>query len=75
VSIRRSQGQNTPGANALETALEELGVLCRVETRDKLAVIVTDADGAKRFGESDVRQRALAIARQHGYTHLALELK
>jgi hypothetical protein len=75
MSIRRSQSNSTPEAEALAAALAELGVPCRVETRGHLAVVLADAGGAKRFGEADVRQRALAVAREHGFTHLALELE
>ena len=40
-----------------------------------VTVVVAVAAGAKRFGEADVRQRALALARENGFTHLALELE
>ena len=75
MSIRRSLGQSTAEADALAAKLAELGVPCRVETRGNLAVIITGADGAKRFGEAEVRKSALAAARENGYTHLALELE
>jgi hypothetical protein len=75
MSVRRSQSKGTPQAEALAAALAQLGVPCRVETRANLAVVIADAVGAKRFGEPDVRQRALAAAREHGFTHLALELE
>ena len=75
MTIRRSQGKASAEAEALAAALSQLGVPCRVETRGALAVIVADAAGAKRFGEAEVRQRALALARENGFTHLALELE
>jgi hypothetical protein len=75
MSVRRSQSRGTPEAEALAAALAELGVPCRVETRAKLAVVIADADGAARFAEGEVRQRALALAREQGFTHLALELE
>lgn len=75
MSIRRSQGQSSAEESALARKLAELGVPCRVETRNKLAVIVAGAEGAMRFEDADVRKRALAAAREQGFTHLALELE
>ena len=75
MSVRRSQGKSTPEAEALAAALAQLGVPCRIETRANLAVIVTDGPGAKRFAEGDVRGRALARAKEQGYSHLALEIE
>jgi hypothetical protein len=68
-------GQTSAEESALAVKLAELGVPGRVEVRGNLAVIITGADGAKRFGEADVRKAALAAARENGYTHLALELE
>jgi hypothetical protein len=75
MSIRRSLGQSSAEESALALKLAELGVPCRVETRANLAVIVAGTEGAKRFADAEVRKRALAAAREHGYTHLALELE
>ena len=60
-------------ADALEAALRAAGVPCRVEGREALA-IVTAAGESSHFDDDRVRQRALALARAHGFTHLALEL-
>ena len=75
MSIRRSQGKSTPEAEALAAALAQLGVPSRIETRGNLAVIITDAAGSKAFAQGDVRQRALALAKEQGYSHLALEIE
>jgi hypothetical protein len=75
MSVRRSLGQGTAESDALAATLAELGVPCRVEVRGNLAVIIAGAEGAKRFGDADVRKRALAAARENGFTHLALELE
>jgi hypothetical protein len=57
----------------LETALAERGIACRVEVRDRMAVVVLGGD------PSDARVRewradAVRLARAHGFTHVALEL-
>lgn len=60
-------------AAALEAALRAAGLPCVVEGRDALAV-VTVPGSRSRFADDDVRLRTLALAREHGFTHLALEL-
>jgi hypothetical protein len=74
VSVFRSQSRGSPAEEALAAALAELGVPCRVETRANLAVIIADASAAARLADGEVRRRALALAREQGFTHLALEL-
>jgi hypothetical protein len=72
VSIRRE----TPGGQpALEGALAERGLVVRVESRAGLAVLIADADMVKRLGDSELRRQALALAREHGFTHVAIELR
>ena len=58
---------------ALEQALHAAGVQCRVEAWDALAVAVP-APGDRRLEDPQLRRRAVAIAREHGFSHLALEL-
>jgi hypothetical protein len=58
---------------ALEHALHALGVSCRVEAWDALAVAIP-ARGDRRLEDPELRRRAVAIAREHGFSHLALEL-
>jgi hypothetical protein len=60
-------------ATALAAALRADGVDCEVEARDRLAV-VRERDGGDALIDPAVRRRALALARAHGFTHLALEL-
>lgn len=60
-------------ATALAAALHAAGVPCSVEGRDTLA-IVTMAATRSPFVDDGIRHRALALAREHGFTHLALEL-
>ena len=60
-------------AERLREALGGLAVDARVEARDRLAVLQprTAAD-ARRAGEE--RARIAALAAEHGFTHVALEL-
>lgn len=58
-------------ADALRDALRAAGVDSTVEARDRLA-IVTAAPGA--FADPRLRERAVALAREHGFTHVAVEL-
>lgn len=61
-------------AEVLETALASLGVRGRIETRDRLAVLIATDDEAVVLLDEATRGRAVAIAREHGYANLALEL-
>lgn len=60
-------------AAGLERALSALGIDCTVESRDKLAIIVPRGHAA-RFEDASVRRAATALLREHGFTHLALEI-
>jgi hypothetical protein len=64
-----------PDATALAAALRGAGIACEVEARAALALIVapTAAD-ATRLAADDLRRRVLALAREHGFTHVAVEL-
>jgi hypothetical protein len=64
----------TPQARALGDALCRLGVACRVEAYGGLAVVVTGGDGTVRLADDEIRSDALRLAREHGFTHLAVEL-
>ena len=61
-------------AAELERALRELGVRCSVEAYDALAVAVPEP-GERRLEGDDLRRRALELARTHGFSHLAVELR
>ena len=62
-------------AGALQRALAAAGFACTVETHDRLAVLVPDdADAAARLAEPAARRQASSLAREHGFTHAALEL-
>ena len=54
---------------SLETMLRENGLTCRVETRERLAIIVPE-----RGSTLPARAEILRSAREAGFTHVAVEL-
>lgn len=58
----------------LERSLHELGLRCAVEEWESLAVAVPQP-GERGFEDDDLRARAIALAREHGFSHLAVELR
>lgn len=56
----------------LERALAAAGIACTVEACGSLAVILVPT--ATPFVDSGLRERAVALARQHGFSHLAVEI-
>ena len=60
-------------AAALESALASLGVPCTVEAEQRLAVLRPKVDGSA-FAPRAVRARIVAVALEHGFTHVALDL-
>jgi len=63
-------------AEALGRALTALGIVCTVEVRGRLAILVGDAaEDVHPFGEPAERERALRAAAAHGFTHVAVELR
>lgn len=61
-------------AAGLARALGALGFPCDVESRAALALVSTRADLAARLAAAPERAAALALAKEHGFTHLAVEL-
>ncbi len=74
MSIRRVIGGGSPQEAALAAALAERGVSGRVESRGPLAILITDSMGVERLVDAELRRGALALAREHGFSHLAVEL-
>lgn len=60
-------------AESLELALAAVGVPCSVEPHQRLAVLRPSADGPSLVEES-LRARVVALATEHGFTHVALDL-
>lgn len=61
-------------AVALAAALRALGIPCDVESREAMALIATRAEHAARLAAPLERNAVLALASQHGFTHIAVEL-
>ena len=60
----------------LREALAAAGFACEVEAHDRLAVLVPDdARDAARMAGPAARRTISALAREHGFTHAALELR
>jgi hypothetical protein len=55
----------------LTTRLQQLGITCRVETRDRLAIIIADQNS---FPATAARAEVLRLAKEDGFTHVALEI-
>ena len=72
MSIRR---ETTGGQPALEGALAERGLVVKVESRAGLAVLIADPATVTRLGDAELRRTALALAREHGFSHVAIELR
>jgi hypothetical protein len=58
---------------ALTTALRALGVDCGVEAFDRLAVL-TPHPGVLGLDDRATRQAVVRLAREHGFTNVAVEL-
>ena len=72
MSIRRETAGGEP---SLEGALAERGLVCRIERRFGLAVLIADAATVARLGDAELRRTALALAKEHGFSHVAIELR
>jgi hypothetical protein len=65
----------TGDAAGLARALGALGFPCGVEPRAALALLTMRADDAARLAASPDRAAALALATEHGFTHVAVEVE
>ena len=59
-------------SHPLEERLRQHGIRCRVEARDRLAVLIPD-DGALQLG-MEARRHALQLVREAGFSHVSVEL-
>ena len=64
----------TGDAAGLAGALRALGFPCDVESRAGLALLSMGADDAARLASSPDRATTLTVAREHGFTHVAVEI-
>ena len=62
-------------ATSLAAALTAHGVDARVAARDALAIVtVPNADAAERMRDVNLRRAVVALAAQHGFKTVAIEL-
>lgn len=61
-------------ADLLVQSLTGMGLPARVEPRATLAVIQVSAAVMARLAEPEVRRAVLALAKEQGFTHVAVEL-
>ena len=61
-------------AGALERALVASGIACAVDGHGTLAVLVPRGDAIARLASPAARDAVQAMAREHGFTHAAVEL-
>jgi len=61
-------------AAALAVAISQLGVECVLEARGGLVLLLPVATSVEKLQDQNTRRAVLALARQHGFTHVALEM-
>jgi len=61
-------------AAALASAIAELGVQCSLEARGGLALLQPVQESVASLQSPETRRAVLALARAHGFTHVAIEL-
>ena len=66
--------RTTRNAAALADAIAELGVQCSLEARGGLALLLPVQESVAILQSPDTRRAVLALARAHGFTHVAIEL-
>jgi hypothetical protein len=59
---------------ALAAAIGKLGIECALEVRGGLALLLPTADGAAALQVEERRRAVIALAKEHGFTHVAIEL-
>jgi hypothetical protein len=76
MSVFSSMGQAEARrrADLLAAELAGIGVPCKVEPRAALAVLMVETGVAQKLADGELRRSALALAREQGFTHLAVEL-
>ena len=61
-------------ATALAAAIAELGIACTLEVRGGLALLLPTADAVASLQVDETRRAVLDLAKEHGFTHVAIEL-
>jgi len=58
----------------LEPHLRDTGLECRVEVRDRLAILIPGKGGDEGHLSAEQRRLILQVAKSEGFTHVAVEL-
>lgn len=66
--------RTTRNASALAAAIAELGIRCALEARGGLVVLLPVSSSLEALQAAETRRAVLALAKQHGFTHVAIEL-
>jgi hypothetical protein len=66
--------RTTRNATALAAAIAALGVQCSLEARGGLALLTPVPESIEKLQAPETRRTVLALAREHGFTHVAIEL-
>ena len=61
-------------AASLAAAVAALGVQCSLEARGGLALLMPVHASVAKLQEPETRRAVLALAREHGFTHVGIEL-
>ena len=66
--------RSSRNAAALAAELARLGIECALEVRGGLALLLPTPDGVAALQVDETRRTVLALAKEHGFTHVAIEL-
>ncbi len=61
-------------AASLASAIAALGVQCSLEARGGLALLMPAPASVAKLQDPETRRAVVALAREHGFTHVAIEL-
>jgi hypothetical protein len=61
-------------ATALAAAIGRLGVQCSLEARGGLVLLLPVKASVEALQSPDTRRAVLALCREHGFTHVGIEL-
>jgi hypothetical protein len=61
-------------AVALAAAIAKLGIECALEVRGGLALLLPTVEGVTALQADENRRAVLSLAKEHGFTHVAIEL-
>jgi hypothetical protein len=66
--------RSSRSATALAAAIGQLGIECALEVRGGLVLLLPTQDGVIALQVDETRRAVLTLAKQHGFTHVAIEM-